>query len=116
MSATFTWSITRLTCKAQEGELADVVHEVNYVCEAEQLSEGETFKALVNNGLNLPAPTDSFIPYSELTQEQVLAWVWSNGVEKEKLEASLQMIIDKQINPAMVSSELPWSAQVSQGE
>ena len=46
-------------------------------------------------------------PYAELTQETVLGWIWSNGVDKEAVEASLQAQIDAQKNP-VTATGVPW--------
>ena len=50
------------------------------------------------------APTT---PYADLTEETVLGWVWTNGVDKEAVEASLQAQIDAQKNPVSATG-VPW--------
>jgi hypothetical protein len=57
----------------------------------------------------VPTPTGTtFTPYADLTQEQVLGWVWDNGVDKDATEAAVQQQIDYQINPPVVTPPLPW--------
>jgi hypothetical protein len=46
-------------------------------------------------------------PYANLTQETVLGWIWTNGVDKEAVEASLQAQIDAQKNP-VTATGVPW--------
>ena len=46
-------------------------------------------------------------PYADLTQEEVLDWIWTNGVDKESVEASLQAQIDLQKNPVSATG-VPW--------
>jgi len=46
-------------------------------------------------------------PYADLTQEEVLGWIWANGVDKEAVEASLQAQIDAQKNP-VTATGVPW--------
>jgi hypothetical protein len=46
-------------------------------------------------------------PYADLTQATVLGWIWTNGVDKEEIEASLQAQIDAQKNP-VTSIGVPW--------
>lgn len=46
-------------------------------------------------------------PYADLTQEEVLGWIWTNGVDKEAVEASLQAQIDAQKNP-VTATGVPW--------
>jgi len=47
------------------------------------------------------------IPYNELTQDIVLNWVWSNGVNKDEIEANLANQIELQKNPVSATG-LPW--------
>ena len=46
-------------------------------------------------------------PYADLTQATVLGWIWTNGVDKEAVEASLQAQIDEQKNPVSATG-VPW--------
>ena len=46
-------------------------------------------------------------PYADLTQATVLGWIWTNGVDKEAVEASLQAQIDAQKNPVSATG-VPW--------
>jgi len=46
-------------------------------------------------------------PYADLTQEEVLDWIWANGVDKEVVEANLQAQIDAQKNP-VTATGVPW--------
>jgi hypothetical protein len=57
---------------------------------------------------SFPAPEGTFIPYDQLTQDQVLGWCWANGVDKDATEASIQSQIDGQINPTVIQPPLPW--------
>jgi len=54
-----------------------------------------------------PDPTsERFKPYNEVTEEEVLSWVWGQ-LDKEELESSLQSSIDNQKAPK-VASGTPW--------
>jgi hypothetical protein len=50
----------------------------------------------------------SFTPYADLTQAQVLGWVWANGVDKDATEAAVEGQIEAQKNPPIVNPPLPW--------
>jgi hypothetical protein len=52
---------------------------------------------------------EAFTPYDQLTKEQVLGWIWANGVDKDATEAAVAQQIENQINPPIVSPALPWS-------
>ena len=55
-----------------------------------------------------PDPTDpAFIPYADLTEADVLGWVW-DSVDKAETEASLAAQIDAQKNPTSAAG-VPWA-------
>ena len=50
---------------------------------------------------------DINIPYESVTQEDVLDWIWSNGVDKDAVEASIADRIGVLKNPTEASGT-PW--------
>ena len=48
-------------------------------------------------------------PYAQLTQDQVLGWVWASGVDKDATEAAVAAQIAEQKAPKQASG-LPWAA------
>ena len=103
---TITWTITAMDCYPQEGGNTDVVFNVHWTCSG---TDG-TYNASVYSTCAVPAPTGSaFTPYANLTQEQVLGWIWADGVDKAATEAAVQQQLDNQINPPVVTPPLPWS-------
>lgn len=113
MSATITWSIQWMQCKATEGSYTDVVVTAGWACQGAQ-TEGSGSSAVTYNGSSagtaiFPMPEGTFTPYDQLTQEQVLGWCWANGVNKTGIEAIVQDQIDNFINPPIVQLPLPWA-------
>jgi hypothetical protein len=111
MSATFTWSVVQMNCaKMADGE-TDVVFNVQWSCEGQQASGGETFSGAQNgNTLVQYRQGDPFTPYDQLTQQQVLGWVWANPTTSQAIiEAQIQQDIDRQINNPVVTPPLPWA-------
>jgi hypothetical protein len=51
---------------------------------------------------------DPQIPYDSVTEAEVLAWIWENGVDKEEVEANLAAQIEALKNPVQESG-LPWA-------
>jgi len=47
------------------------------------------------------------VAYADLTQEQVLGWIWANGVDKDAVEASLAAQIEAKKNPTTATG-VPW--------
>lgn len=58
-------------------------------------------------GFTPDASAPDFVPYANLTEAEVLAWVWASGVDKDAAEASLAQQIAAQKNPATLNG-LPW--------
>lgn len=54
-------------------------------------------------------PDGSFIPYASLTEQQVLGWCWTSGVDKDATEKAVQTQLDNLINPPVVQPALPWA-------
>lgn len=48
------------------------------------------------------------VPYASLTQDQVLGWCWTSGVDKAATEAALAAQIAAQKNP-VTATGTPWS-------
>jgi hypothetical protein len=103
--ATFTWTVTAMNCYPQEGGHTDVVFTVHWTCSGTQYE----YLGSVYSTCGVPLPEGSFTPYADLTQEQVLGWIWANGVDKNVTEAAVQQQIDNQINPPVVTPPLPWA-------
>jgi hypothetical protein len=102
---TFTWSVTKINCISNQNGNANVVKDVYVVCTG---VDGEhTFS--ITGCYGLEYNEDSFIPYNELTEEQVLGWVWDSGcINKEAIESAIDQKIQEIIDPPIVSLPLPW--------
>lgn len=105
MTTKITWTVTAMDCFPHADGQADVVFNVHWTCSG---TDG-TYNASVYSTCVVPAPGTSFTPYADLTQDQVLGWVWANGVDKTATEAAVQQQIKNQINPPVVQPPLPWS-------
>jgi hypothetical protein len=112
---TILWLIERLLCKPLEGSNPDVVITADWRCNGtETTGSGDTEKTYSGTcygSCSFAPPSGSFTPYEDLTQEQVLDWCYSNGVDKTAIEANVTQQINNQINPPVVVLPLPWVAQ-----
>jgi len=55
------------------------------------------------------AAAEPSIPYADVTEAEVLQWVWDSGVSKDATEAALAQNIELQKNP-VTAQGTPWSA------
>jgi hypothetical protein len=96
-----TWTITNLERNIPDGAV--------YIADWRVVSVDGNYSASTSgtNGF-LPDPlSPNFVPYDQLTEGEVLSWVWANGVDKFTIEASLANQIYLQQNP-VTASGLPW--------
>ena len=107
MTATITWSVTAMDAYPQAEGQTDVVFTVHWTCAGVQ----DTYQASVYStcGVTYSSGTP-YTPYAQLTQNQVLGWIWAGGVDKAATEAAVNLQIANLINPPVVQPPLPWSA------
>ena len=105
MATEITWLVGQLDCVPQTAEGADFVVTVHWSCNG---VDGD-YSGSVYSTCSFPVVEGtSFTPYADLTQDQVLGWVWANGVDKDATEAAVEGQIEAQKNPPIVSPPLPW--------
>ena len=83
---------------------------VHWRVTAEETVGEETYTASAYGtcGFTPDASAPDFVPYDQLTENDVIVWVWGQ-VDKIQTEAALHAKIEEQKAPATVSG-LPWSA------
>jgi hypothetical protein len=103
---TTVWTISQLDCVPQEDGLTDVVVTAHWQCTANQDEYSSNVYGTASFTLEQGA---GFTPYADLTQDQVLGWCWTNGVDKDATEANVEAQLEAQINPPIISPALPWA-------
>ena len=102
---TFNWQIEQLNCYPQAEGQTDVVFTVHWrLTGTDGTYSGTVYSTC---GVTYVAGTP-YTPYADLTQNQVLQWIWASGVDKDSAEAAVQQQINNQITPPVISPKLPW--------
>jgi len=115
MSATINWRVGTMECYPTYEQSTDVVFTVHWDCVGSEEYSGSTYNGRVYGATGVTYHSGSdFTPYNQLTQDQVLGWVWdSMGTDqKNSYEISVQNQIDNQINPPVVILPLPWTPPI----
>lgn len=102
MSTTFTWKVSQLERETADGFVYTAHYTVN--------ASDDTYSSGAYGSVGLERP-DTLIPYSDLTEDQVIEWVKEKigGSEKvTEIEAALQSQLDEQRTPTKASG-IPWS-------
>jgi uncharacterized lipoprotein YmbA len=110
MSTTYTWKIDYMDTKPQQDGLENVVVSCRWSLSG---TDGEQIKS--NFGYtHFEAPqTGDFTAYADLTEAQVLAWVWAapsenGGVVQADAETAVEAAIEAARTPPTVVLGNPW--------
>lgn len=99
--ATFNWTVAQLERNLADGGVI-VAH---WRCTA---SDGDySASSYGTAGFTPDAAAPGFVAYDALTEADVLAWVWADGVDRDATEAALQARIDADKNP-VTAAGVPW--------
>jgi hypothetical protein len=101
---TLSWIIERLLVRKVEGTYSDVVITADWRCNGTQ----DNYSGTCYGSASFAAPSGSFTPYEDLTEQQVLDWCYANGVDQKAIEANVTAQIENQINPPVIAPPLPW--------
>jgi hypothetical protein len=109
----YTWNVTNLfteTIDGKEDYVVPALYETIGV-------DGEYTASLSGSSQFSTEDVGTFIPYADLTEEIVIAWIketlGENGIIS--VEACIQGQIDSQINPPQVpvNTPLPWETPIN---
>ena len=106
---TYNWDCKTVDAYPQDGEYTDLVYNVHWIVTgvSDELNpEGVAYSAtsIGTQTLDVSDVTD-FIPFEDLTNEQVVAWTKGAMGEEQvaSIEASIQSQIDALITPTTVT-------------
>ena len=124
---TYVWDVTQLTCVPSINSYSNVVITAIWKCigsrsvktmyaEEADVFDPEnidprkwtTYTDFVIATAQFSLPSGSFTPYNNLTEAQVLSWIWASGVDKAATENIVKLRIDAQITPPVTTPPLPW--------
>lgn len=110
MTIVKTWAINKLEAYPEYDGQSDVVFGIHWTLTATDGIHQAQIYGSHNMSLELDAP---FTPYDELTEAQVIGWVFAGiGAEQAAaLEANAERQLQDIINPPVVAPPLPWAAE-----
>ena len=114
---TITWKVTNLDCYPKYDMESDVVFTVHWDCLGNMtVATGSLSGSVYNSRLYGTTGVtyhsgSTFTPYNQLTEPQVLSWVFdSMGIQqKTSIEAGAANSIYTQIDPPVIQPPLPWA-------
>jgi len=109
MAITYNWVISSMEEYPTSEGLSDVVFNIHYRRQANEVDGDKTYFAEMYSVLSVSQPDPAtFVPYDQLTKDMVEGWL-NAGLDVASIDASLQAQIEEQKNPKVVSLPLPWN-------
>jgi hypothetical protein len=116
METIYSWQVSQMDTKPQEGNLIDVVVTVHWRRNAVAVDGDKTYYADTYGAMACSTPSETdFTAYPDLTFEQVCGWL-DAGNDVEALNANLDTQIENQINPPIIVLPNPWTTPTLQEE
>lgn len=106
MATTYTWSVTAMDCYPEVDNETDVVFNVHWTCAG---TDGTYSSSVYSTQAVTVDAEEPFTPYADLTEIQVLNWIWSSGVDKDATEVAVGQQVENLANPPVVTPPLPWA-------
>lgn len=110
----YTWTISSLKCKVQEGELTDVVQTIHWRYTATKTIPGVNnkpdtiYSAESYGSSNVGSPTlENFTDYNNLTKEQIVGWL-ENIIDVDDMQSRLAEEINSKITPVTITLPPPF--------
>lgn len=104
----FIWTIVSMPAYSQIDGESDVVFRVDWECVAQDAQDVKFTSTSAGSVPVVYTAGTPFTPYDQLTQEQVWGWI-NPSIDRSEIEANLQVLIDAQKTPEVVTPPLPWS-------
>lgn len=105
------WIITKLRCKTYEQRLINVVDRIEWKYKFTKTEEGKEYTTELEGFSDLTGPNQQlFIPFENLTKEQVDGWILStiDPVYLKWLDDQLTNNINELISPTIVHLKPPF--------
>ena len=96
MANIYNWKINALDAKVHEGDNDNVIYTVHWSYIASDESGEHTASSIGTMGVEYDP--DNFIPYADLTKEDVVSWL-EEGLDVEAMKENLDNQIELEINP-----------------
>jgi len=107
MDNIYWWTISSVDCFPEKDGETNVVCKIYWILSA----KNEDYTVWKNGFTDIPnQSTLTFIPYKDLTQEEMINWVIENLGENTIKEyyAELDVELQEKLNPTIISPVLPW--------
>lgn len=111
----YTWVISAMDCKIQEGIMTGIVQVVHWEYHAKKIvtdeieSDSKIYNAKINGSTSISEPTSKtfFTGYDALTKEKVTGWL-EESLNIKAMQKNLKEQIDLEISPISITLPPPF--------
>lgn len=112
MANTYSWEITQLDAKIQQGDNQNVVYMIHFIYRGEDQENPDFHASYIGTaGVNYD-PENPFIQYDDLTKNEVISWI-TQTVEIDFLKEYVDDKIELQKNPVDETLTPPWNQEIN---
>ena len=107
----YEWKITKLKYKVSENGLSNIIDELEWTYKLTQTVNNSEYSSQVTGYFKLVEPdANSFIPFSQITEEMVGNWIEESFGEGEmaNLRTRLLLSIQEQSAPTVIEIDNPF--------
>ena len=108
MANTYSWRINALDAKIHENDLDNVIYTVHWSFIGQDDSEKPVMASSIGTLGVQYNPEEPFIPYSDLTKEDVVKWLEA-GLDVNSMKESLDKQIELKIHPVNETLRPDWN-------
>jgi hypothetical protein len=105
---TYNWRIVKLEAYPSVNDKVNVVYAASWECNATEVVAGKSYAARAADMTYIKINLESFTEYQNLTEAQVLAWVFE-VINKDHMEANIAEVLASEQRPIVVTLPLPWN-------
>lgn len=104
----YNWVVSDMNTIPKEGNLNDVVVNVNWIRQARVIDGNKTYSAESSGSMACSKPSETdFTAYPDLTFQQVCGWLEA-GLNVTTIDLSLDSLIEVEMNPPTIILPNPW--------
>ena len=105
-TATFEIKVTGIRT-GNVGDLTNVLRQVQWTLKGTEA--GQSFELPQTTDLGAP-DSENFVPLSEVTEANVVAWIEANETRLPSIKAHIQFVLNKEVaKAALADSPMPWA-------
>jgi hypothetical protein len=109
MSINISWKADKIECLPGHYGIEKFISKVWYSVNGTLTVGSVTHTGTTEGFADIWPSGTEFSQFDDLTEEQVISWVWANGVDRVMAEAEVARQIDLKLNPPVITIDSPWA-------